>query len=145
MLTIEINNDQPSLTVDRTACARRSKTCSPRPESSRAEISVAIVDDPTIHRLNKDFLDHDYPTDVLSFVLERSGDTAWRARSSPSADTAIRNAAQYGWPPADELLLYIIHGALHLAGFDDTSDQAAAAMRVAEREHLGRFGVSPRY
>ena len=69
----------------------------------------------------------------------------WKAKSSPAADTAIRNATQFGWPPADELLLYIIHGALHLVGFDDTTDELEAVMRTAESEQLALFGLKPHW
>ncbi len=142
MFTIEINNDQPSLTVDEERLRQAVEYVLLAAKIGSADVSVAIVDDPTIHDLNVQFLNHDYPTDVLSFVLEQSAD-GLEGEIIASADTAIRNAAQYGWPPADELLLYIIHGALHLVGFDDTTAELEAAMRTAETEHLGRFGLAP--
>jgi hypothetical protein len=53
-------------------------------------------------------------------------------------------APRYGWSAADELLLYVIHGALHLAGYDDLTKSQAAEMRTAETEYLQRLGVERR-
>jgi probable rRNA maturation factor len=109
-----------------------------------AEISLALVDDPTLHRLNREFLKHDYPTDVLSFVLER-GEDSLEGEVVVSTDFAARSAAEYGWPPADEVLLYVIHGTLHLVGYDDLKPELEAEMRDRERHYLEQFGLAPRY
>lgn len=110
-----------------------------------AEVSVAIVDDGAIHRLNRQFLAHDYPTDVLSFVLE-DDPKQLAGEIVVSVDVAERTAAEVGWSAADELLLYVVHGALHLAGFRDQQPREAAAMRAAEAAALDGLGVrrSPR-
>ena len=93
---------------------------------------MAAVDDRTIHQLNRRYLDHDYPTDVLSFVLEEGPGTV-EGEIIVSGDTAAASAPGYGWPAQDELLLYVIHGMLHLVGYDDKSPADAARMRQAER------------
>ena len=65
---------------------------------NRAEISIAIVDDQRMHALNRQYLQHDYPTDVLSFVLEC--DEAAKSLDGEiiaSADYAAREAPRYGW------------------------------------------------
>jgi probable rRNA maturation factor len=142
MFSIEINNDQAVLAVDEERLRQAVENVLLSGGIAAAEVSVAVVDDPTIHRLNVEFLQHDYPTDVLSFLLERSGDQL-EGEIIASADTAIRNAQQYCWSPGDELLLYVIHGSLHLIGYDDTTDELAALMRKAEAEELGRFGLEP--
>lgn len=105
-----------------------------------ADISVAIVDDSTIHKLNVEFLQHDYPTDVLSFAL---ADDPPRLEGEivASFDTAERCAAEAGWSAAHELLLYIIHGALHLAGYRDKTPSDAGQMRAAETEILAQLAI----
>jgi probable rRNA maturation factor len=105
-----------------------------------ATVSVAIVDDPTIHRLNRQFLEHDFSTDVLSFALEAR--PRFEGEIIASIDAARREAANVGWPMEDELLLYAIHGALHLAGYQDQYEVDAAMMRAAERSVLDRLGVA---
>jgi probable rRNA maturation factor len=104
-------------------------------------ISIAVVDDPTIHELNRHYLQHDYPTDVLSFVLE---DAPPRIEGElvVSTDTASANAAEYGWSAAEELLLYVIHGTLHLVGFLDKHPDEVNAMRAAEGRCLARLNIA---
>lgn len=107
-------------------------------------VTVVVVDDPAIHELNRRHLEHDYPTDVLSFAIEQ-GDGYVEGDIVVSADTAVRMAPRYGWAADDELLLYAVHGALHLAGFDDLEPEKLAAMRAAEREVLAQFGLAASY
>ena len=102
--------------------------------------SISIVDDSTIHRLNREHLDHDWPTDVISFVFDCE-DGRIDGEIIASLDTAVRLAQQAAWPTADELLLYIIHGLLHLAGLDDISDEDRQLMRQAERDCLIALAV----
>ena len=109
-----------------------------------AEISLAIVDDPQIHELNRRFLAHDEPTDVLSFVLEQRPGYV-EGEIVVSADTAAAQAVQFNWPPEDELLLYVVHGTLHLAGYDDHTPALRAEMRLRERFYLNQFGLTPPY
>jgi probable rRNA maturation factor len=108
------------------------------------EISLAIVDDAEMHALNRKYLDHDYPTDVLSFVLEE-GDGRLEGEIIVSSDYASREAKSYGWTADDEILLYAIHGSLHLVGHDDLDPASKTKMREAERHYLGLFGLTPRY
>jgi probable rRNA maturation factor len=107
-----------------------------------ASISLVVVDDPTIHDLNRRYLDHDYPTDVLSFPLEDRGDYL-EGEVVASADTAAREALNQGCTAADELTLYIIHGLLHLVGYRDKSAEEASRMRAAEKHYLNQAGIEP--
>lgn len=105
-----------------------------------AAISLAVVDDPTIHALNRRFLDHDYPTDVLSFALdERDGHL--EGEVILSADTAAAAADQFGWPAGNEQLLYVVHGMLHLIGHGDKSADDARRMLAAEEHYLRACGI----
>jgi probable rRNA maturation factor len=106
----------------------------------QAAISVAVVDDPTIHELNVRHLEHDYPTDVLSFLLEDYDDRL-EGEIVVSADTAATMAERIGWPAENELLLYVVHGALHLVGLDDHEPDDRAEIRRREREVLAALGI----
>lgn len=108
------------------------------------EISIAVVDDAEMHALNRKYLDHDYPTDVLSFVLEED-DGRLDGEIIVSSDYAAREAEIYKWTAGDEILLYVIHGSLHLVGHDDLDQASKQKMREAEQRYLAIFGLTPRY
>lgn len=102
-------------------------------------VNIAVVDDPTIHRLNRQHLNHDYPTDVLSFLLEE-GEASLDGEIVVSLDTAAREAEHWRWATELELLLYVVHGALHLVGYDDHSEEDRAAMQARERLYFQKLG-----
>lgn len=100
---------------------------------------MAVVDVATIQRLHAEYLDDDTPTDVLSFVLTRRGD--WlEGEIVACADVARQVAAGARTDPEAELLLYIVHGMLHLVGYDDLSARDAKRMRERELFYAGQTG-----
>ena len=159
---ILISNEQTTVAISENELRRVAMLTLEAEGVVEAEISVAVVDDPAIHRVNRDYLQHDYPTDVISFLLD-SGDAD--PRSIPpshfkqgrgfgkwlhgdvilSGDTAQREAREYGWEPPAEVCLYLVHGLLHLCGYDDLTEEEQAIMRAREREILQQLGLSPRY
>jgi probable rRNA maturation factor len=106
-----------------------------------AEIGLAFVDNPTIHRLNLRYLEHDEPTDVLSFPLSEPGAARLAGELVVGALVALEQAAGRGHDVQAELTLYVIHGLLHLCGYDDHDEAGAAAMRARERHYLGQLGL----
>jgi probable rRNA maturation factor len=118
--------------------------------ASGAEIHVAIVDDAEIHRVNREHLAHDYPTDVISFLYsaevgEKGSAAAQRKGLSRGAglviegeivvsfETAAREARSRRLESGRELMLYVVHGLLHLCGYDDLSPPEKRIMRRRER------------
>ena len=85
-------------------------------------------------------LRHRGRTDVLSFLLDQ-GD-GLEGEVVVAAQTALRTAPHYGWPPHDELLLYVVHGTLHLVGRDDASPAQRAEMRKRETAILEGLGIT---
>lgn len=127
----------------------------------RSELSVIMVDDPTIQGLNRDFRGTDSPTDVLSFSqIEEIGPNASNLDQLVdlpgtilgdvviSIDTALRQASHYRMTPAERLRTLLIHGTLHLIGFDhERSRGDARRMFAREREllkALSRRSTGPR-
>jgi probable rRNA maturation factor len=93
-----------------------------------ADVSVLITGSAEVRKLNRRFRRKDKATDVLSFPCpngsgEPAGDVAI------SAEIAAENALRYGHSPADELKILILHGMLHLAGYDHERDNGEMASR----------------
>ena len=155
MYEIEIANNQECLTIDEDFVRAIVRQTLQTEQVSSATISVAIVDNAQIHELNRQYLNHDYETDVLSFLLEESSaETSNEKTVTPrgagktidgevivSSEMAIEMAADYSWDAIDELTLYIVHGVLHLCGYDDLTAEELPIMRAREChvfEILGR-------
>ena len=140
MIDIEFTDRQSNLAVDARRLQQAAQAILQDHGPEKIRLSIAVVDNATIHELNMRFLEHDYPTDVLSFSLENHEDQL-EGEVVVSADMALEQAGEYGAQPEDELLLYVIHGVLHLVGFDDKSPESSQQMRAAEKIYLERFGV----
>lgn len=143
MIKVLITNDQSEHEVDCEQLRAAVLGVVEEAEIDEGEVSLAIVDDETIHALNVQHLQHDYPTDVISFVLEQTAGYL-EGEVIVSADMSATVAQEYGWPAAHELLLYVIHGTLHLVGYDDKDPHKKIEMQSAERRHLQRFSIEHR-
>lgn len=144
---ISIACPQETVPVDRKQMREVVRAVLDGEQVGEAEISLAFVDDPTIHRLNRQFLQHDEPTDVLSFPLSDPGSRKLAGELVIGAEVAARQAAERGHDVQAELTLYVIHGLLHLCGHDDHDAGEAATMRDRERHYLKQLGlpdISPR-
>lgn len=140
MSKIAIASPQETVPIDRKRMREVVRAVLEGEGVGEAEVSLAFVDNATIHRLNKLYLQHDEPTDVLSFPLgEKGGKLA--GELVLGAEVAREQAAGRGHDVQDELALYVIHGLLHLCGFDDHEPEDAAAMRARERHYLRRLGL----
>ena len=95
------------------------------------EVDVALVSDEELASIHDRFLDDPSPTDVISFDLGEDGDGP-AAEVYASVDRAIEVARKRGSGASDELRLYVVHGTLHLCGFDDREPGERARMRRAE-------------
>lgn len=140
-LRIELANEQDLLAVDARRLCDTVRDVLTGEGIAAGEVSIAVVDDPTIRQLNAQYLTHDYATDALSFALEAS-DSRVVGQIVVSAEMALSRAAEFRWSATDELLLYVIHAALHLAGYDDARPADAEQMRQRERHYLQRQGVA---
>lgn len=108
-----------------------------------AEISVALVGDAEIAALNTDYLEHEGPTDVISFALHE-GDEAPLGDVYVGVDQALRQAPDFGATPAEEVLRLAMHGTLHVLGYDhpEGADRTGSEMFVRQEELLRTFLAS---
>jgi len=100
------------------------------------ELHVSVVGDRAIRRLNGRYLRSHTTTDVLAFDLDAPGPTRLLGEVIVSADTASRQAKRVGVSVALELDLLVVHGVLHLAGWDDDEPREARLMHERERAIL---------
>lgn len=106
-------------------------------------VSVALVDDAAMRAVNRDFHSCDEPTDVLAFALDRPRGApadAFDAEVVVSVDTARLEAAERGVSPSAEVLLYVVHGVLHLLGEDDHDAVAYRRMHARALAILAALG-----
>ena len=128
----------------------------------QAVLSVTLVDNTTIHALNRKHLQHDYPTDVISFPLEwncpgetqesrlaltfgRSEGASLEGEIVVSVEYAADMALRCGWSTQEEVTLYTIHGLLHICGYDDLTADEKDVMRSREHAILNGLGIYPVY
>lgn len=138
MLEIELSNRQTRHAVETDRLLDAARLVLEGEGISRATLSIAVVSDRAIRPLNRRYLQHDYATDVLSFLLD-SGPGWLDGEIIVSADTAASQAPQYESSAEEELLLYVIHGTLHLVGYDDTTPPARRRMLARQRRYLRRL------
>jgi rRNA maturation RNase YbeY len=99
-------------------------------------LSIVIMDDDGIREVNRTFLRHDYATDIITFPLEES---PMEAELLIGAGVLRRQAKEYRVSVRSELARLIIHGVLHLTGFDDTDEASRTSMKAREDELLALF------
>lgn len=98
-----------------------------------ATLEIAIVDDATSDQVHRDFMDIEGPTDVITF---HHGEIVI------GAEVAERQASEYGEPLAREILRYVVHGLLHLAGHEDAEPDERAQMEEAQEAIVAQLWTS---
>jgi probable rRNA maturation factor len=141
MSKISIASPQDVVAIDRARMREAARTVLEGEGVADYAISLAFVDNATIHRLNKQYLDHDEPTDVLTFPLSDVSVPKLAGELVIGVEVGREQATRRGHDVQVELALYVIHGVLHLCGYDDRSEAAARGMRERERHYLARMGL----
>lgn len=112
-----------------------------------AEVTVVLADDEESGRVHGRFFEDPTPTDVMTFPLGGSGqaDDPLTGELMVGVEVARRVAAELDRTEREEVLLYVVHGVLHLCGLDDRTAEERAQMRVLERTALQSMGLQPHY
>ncbi|HEV2147511.1 MAG TPA: rRNA maturation RNase YbeY [Longimicrobiaceae bacterium] len=98
-----------------------------------AEVSVAFLGDAEITELNREYLGHDRPTDVISFALHGEGEPVL-GDVYVGLDQALRQAGELGVDAAEELLRLAVHGTLHVVGHDHPEGEERAGSEMFRRQ-----------
>jgi probable rRNA maturation factor len=141
-LEIDVSDTQGHLIVDPERVRGLARRVLAGEAVQRASISVALVDDATIHAVNRRHLAHDCPTDVISFVHSDAGAPVLEGEVVISAERAAAVAGGLGVDSWAELALYLVHGLLHVCGYDDSEEPMRARMRQREDELLRGAGLT---
>ena len=138
---IQIENDHPSLMLDAVVLENQIRHCLTAEGFSAGYLGIILTDHDTVLALNRDFLDHDYLTDVLSFPLQSSDVIAHNGivegEIYVDLDTAQERAAEFEATFTQEATRYVLHGLLHLLGYDDATPQEKQQMHTLEDRYLG--------
>jgi len=143
---IEVQNRQKSVMVEAPEISRWAREALTFLKIRRAALSIILLTNRSIRVVNKEFLSHDYPTDVITFDLS-DGELS-RSRKPVremdgeiyiSAVMARENAVRFKTTPRQEIALYLVHGILHLCGYDDHSQDDQDRMRNTEQDVMGHL------
>ncbi len=137
-MTVSLRNKQKKAAIDTNRLRRGLKRLLKELQRENGELSVLIVDDEQIRAINRDYLERDRPTNVISFAMtegeggnihpELLGDIVI------SAETAMRDALAGDLPLMDEMEFLMIHGLLHLLGYDHENVGHEEAERMKRKE-----------
>lgn len=100
-----------------------------------AAVSVVLTGHKLVHELNTQYLDHDYNTDVLSFLLSEADDTL-EGEVYVDVETAAERCGEFHTSVLEEIVRYVVHGVLHLTGLDDSTKEERQNMARLEDEIL---------
>jgi probable rRNA maturation factor len=141
MIRVKIASPQEIVPLDYARLRETARVVLEGEGVAEAKVNLAFVDNPTIHRLNKQFLNHDEPTDVLSFPMSGPKAKVLEGEVVMGVEVAQAQAAERGHDIGVELALYAIHGLLHLCGYDDHDNHDIQRMRDRERHYLRQLGL----
>ena len=137
MIQVAVHNAHGSRRVE----ARRIRTIVRRlltgERRHSAKVSLVFIGDTVSRRLNRKFFAHDRATDVMSFPLEVGGDI--EGEIYVNLDKATRQARTYRVSLANETARLVIHGVLHLVGYDDVGTASTHRMKKREEFYVGRL------
>jgi probable rRNA maturation factor len=190
---IDISNRQSALAFDENRVQAAILRALAIEQVASAVLSISVVDNSAMHKINRDHLQHDYPTDVISFQLDfvsaddlqcddevenededfvdedsseddnvvdddsanvadcevltegRAAGAAIEGEIIASAEMAVSMATDGEWSAEAELILYIVHGLLHICGYDDLTPEEKRIMRARERAILSELGLTAIY
>ena len=147
-ISIDISNRQRIVPVDRRRLEEVARAVLAAEGVTTAELCIVVVNDRRIAAVHAEWLDDPTPTDVITFDLGGDDDPALRGDIIVSAETAIREArrlapSRQGWTPDHELAYYLVHGILHLTGYDDRATADRRRMRARERAVMKAAALPP--
>lgn len=147
MIHIDIDSDYEGLilpaVLEVVAAGVLRHTCS----AKECDISIQVTDDETLRQYNNEYMGIDAPTDVLSFPVPFENPETGAPYLGDlliSFPTAAQQAEAAGHPVAEEVKLLVVHGILHLLGYDHATPEEKTAMWTLQEDILAELGISAR-
>ncbi len=134
--TLLIENTHPRLRLDEAALQQLVECVVAREGRTVHYIGIILADHDTVLTLNREYLAHDYQTDVLSFPLGEADGAVIDGEVYVDLDTAAEQHESFSVSFEEEARRYVVHGLLHLMGYDDATDAERKAMRQLEDRYL---------
>lgn len=146
-MIIHISNEQDSLKINPNHIEAIVLQVLQEENCKCDEVSITFVDTQRICDLHEEFFQDNSPTDCISFPMDLEDDDSYRVLGDVfvCTDTAIRYAQEHEGDPYQETVLYIVHGLLHLMGYDDLNDEDCKQMRQAEKRHMKKISELKMY
>lgn len=137
-MIIHITNSQRTLKIPKESVQTLVKAVIAFEKQSCEEVTIHFISKPRICELHALYFDDPSPTDCISFPMDESTDAPYRVLGEifVCPQVAKEYAVKHQIDPYEELSLYIIHGLLHLMGYNDIDVRERALMRKAERRHI---------
>ncbi len=136
MRSVKVFNAHPKYRIRRAETLRLAQRVLKGERCSRAELNIVFINDKLMTQMNGTYLDHPYPTDVISFSLADSNSKRIEGEVYVNVDQARRQAREYGVSFTIELKRLVVHGVLHLVGYDDETKQQRNSMTKKEDFYL---------
>lgn len=133
---LSIEHDHPSLSLDEGILERLIHHVIDAEEAVLVHVSLVLSDHETVRQLNETYLEHDYNTDVLSFSLQEESSSEVEGEVYVDLDTAAERHEEFNTSYEREAYRYVIHGVLHLLGYDDATEAGQNTMRAREDQYL---------
>lgn len=147
--SLSIEQDHPSRQLDDAVLRQVIRHVLAAEGATLIHLSVVLTGHETVRRLNQSYLDHDYDTDVLSFSLREAPgpseaeDGGVEGEVYVDLDTAAERHEEFNTSFEREAYRYVVHGLLHLLGYDDATEAGQDTMREKEDRFLDAVVSEP--
>lgn len=138
-LKINVFNTHPTFRPDKRKIARIVKNVLKGESRENAEVNIIFINDGDMIALNKKFLNRNYSTDVISFPLSEDYQSLLEGEVYINVDQGRRQAREFNVRVMNEIFRLVIHGILHLVGYDDRTKHKRARMMQKETYYYNYF------
>ncbi len=139
MSAVSIVQDHPHLSLPARRLRHLVESVAADERTQLLDVNVVLTNHDVVLEMNRQYLDHDFHTDVLAFDLSESEEAGIEGEVYVDLDTARERCVEFASTFEDEAARYVVHGLLHLLGYRDETNDGAAEMKRLEDRYLERY------